>query len=164
VNNQETELNTPIYKILLLSSFFLFLFFITLFLIIKNANNKLSEYYSSLEKSEDIYFGILTEYNQVVQNSHTRHIFTYNVADSNGEIHEITESVDNNSSYKMRVGDTVAVKKQLIELFGKTRMISRIAINTLPYPLFSFLENLSLAGIVFSLLLGLLGFLKLVRA
>ncbi|MCE9499045.1 MAG: hypothetical protein K8R21_00770 [Leptospira sp.] len=137
---------TPLHKILLALSFCFFLLFGSFYLLVKDRNNILEKNYQLLIGSGSPVFATLTEYHPVLRDGKKDHVYTYLVPDEMGKLHEITESVDNVTNRKLRIGDTVITKRKTIQIYGKEYVISRIEGNQENFPNFKLLENLAISG------------------
>jgi len=116
-----------------------------------------------LENSRLTVFARLTEYHTIKKFSGTYHSYTYKVPDFDGELHEVTEIVDNELNRKLRVGDTVQVKRKTVKLFGKTTVISMINGNKLSFKPLDLLIQIGKTGTVFFIALLLTGFFSWLR-
>jgi hypothetical protein len=81
--------------------------------------------------------------------------FTYQVSDERGRIHEITEIVDEETSRKLRVGDTISIYRKTITIFGKRTVISKIMSSAKNYSPLQNLYNYTFNGSLFFGILSL---------
>ena len=150
--------HTPLYKILFFLGGSLLLFFASITYLLVHESDKMTAARKELENSSPAIFAQLTEYHTIRKFSGTYHSYTYKVPDFDGELHEVTEVVDNELNRKLRVGDTVPVKRKTVELFGKTTIISMINGNKLSYKPLGLLIQIGETGTVFFIVIVLIGF------
>lgn len=79
--------------------------------------------------------------------SHSRK-FTYAVTDEYGKIHEVTESIDRDLNKKLRVGDTVPVRRRTVEILGKRELIATIQSKENLHHSLSILEKFLFLGMI----------------
>lgn len=96
-----------------------------------------------LETPSNKSFGVIQEH----QSSGNK--FTIQVADEWGRVHEVSESVDETTSRKFRVGDSVPVYRKTGFVFGKKTLIANIIDNERLSRSLQTLENILLLGIAF---------------
>ncbi|TGK09057.1 hypothetical protein EHO60_13645 [Leptospira fletcheri] len=144
---------TPFYKILFALGWGSLAFFLPLFGVAYWENRNLESVYDRLSSSGPKEFGVLMENSRLEKFGRPVHLYTYLVPDETGKKHEVTEEVDDLTQRRMRVGDTIAVRRQTWVSLGKNRILSRIVGNRAPTPSFHFLEGLFAAGIAYSLFL-----------
>ncbi|EQA46635.1 hypothetical protein LEP1GSC050_0415 [Leptospira broomii serovar Hurstbridge str. 5399] len=149
--------STPFFRILFVLGWGSFAFFLPLFGIVYWENQNMEAVYASLSSSGPREFGVLMENTRLEKLGRTVHLYTYLVPDEIGKKHEVTEEVDEMTNRRMRVGDTITVRRQTWFSLGKPKVISRIVGNKAPIPSFHFLEELFLGGILYSLVLIGLG-------
>ena len=65
-----------------------------------------------------------------------------------GKIHEITESIEHDLNKKLRVGDTVPVRRRTVEILGKKELIASIQKSDSPHHSFYILERFLFLGMV----------------
>lgn len=152
---------TPLYKILIVYSFFMGISFGFLLSIVKHKDDLLKTEYDSLEETGFKVFSTLTNYHKLNKNGKAIHSYTYLAPDKHGNMHEITEEVDEARNLSLRIGDTLETKTKTIEIFGKMIVISKIKGNKAPYQSFSFLRALFQVGILFASGLFILSFFYL---
>lgn len=155
-------LYTPLYKIFFLISSLTLIVFTVFFVLIQNRNQELKLAYTSLEKDGQKSFSTLTGYHEILKKNQKKHIYTYLLTDEFGKVHEMTEFVDDKSYLKLRVGNTVITRHKKFILAGQERILARIEGNDQILPNFDYLENICIFGIVFSLSIGLGGFVLLI--
>lgn len=148
---------TPLHRVLLTLGISLFLFFVPLFSIVQKEHAKLQSEYSDLRNTSEPIFAQLVEHTTVAKGQRSIDLYTYLVPDEMGKMHEVTEKVDPELDRKLRVGDTVAVRRRTIEIFGKTKMISYIEENKIGPKTFDFLVLFSKMGVLFSFLVLITG-------
>ena len=112
-----------------------------------------------LSSSTETVFGQLTEYHAIKKYRGIIHSYTYKVPGEYGNLHEVTKIVDSELNRKLRVGDTVAVKRKTVESFGKKTVISKIAGNKMSYQSFDLMIKITMAGTLFFTFILLLSFL-----
>ncbi|AYV57807.1 hypothetical protein [Leptospira kmetyi] len=144
---------TPFYKILLTIGCSSILFFLPFYLIVSGENKHLDQVYQSLREPGPTVFGTLTESVRVEKSGKRAYLVSYRVPDELGKLYEITEQVDENLHQRLRVGDSIEVRRLTFETFGKTRVLARIKKNSLFINDFDFLETFAMAGLCFSGLL-----------
>ncbi|MCB1159813.1 MAG: hypothetical protein H7A25_20975 [Leptospiraceae bacterium] len=149
---QET-LRTPLYRLLFTYSFSAGFIFVFLFTLVFLKNRALKEEYTDLETKGKKTFSTLTSYHNVNKSQQTVHIYTYLTPDSKGRMHEITEAVDEKTSRRLRVGDTIITYKKEVFLYFESKIISRIAGNQARVSDYNFLQFFLLSGILFSIFL-----------
>jgi hypothetical protein len=104
-----------------------------------NINSELEE----LEIPANRGFAVLLEFHSKGRK------FTYQVSDERGRIHEITEVVDEATSRKLRVGDTISIYRKTITIFGKRTVISKIMSSVKTYSPLRNLYNYTFNGSIF---------------
>ncbi|XDD52492.1 hypothetical protein AB3N59_19935 [Leptospira sp. WS92.C1] len=149
--------STPFYKILFILGFSSVIFFLPFYLIISSENAHLNQAYQSLRGPGETVFGTLTESVRIQKSGQRAYLVSYRVPDESGKLHEITEQVDANLYQRLRVGDSIEVRRKTFETFGKVRILARIKKNSLFINDLDFLEIFSLAGLTFSGILILTG-------
>ncbi|MDV6236413.1 hypothetical protein CH379_012325 [Leptospira ellisii] len=152
-----SEYSTPFYKILLILGCGALLFFFPFYLRISSENRHLDEVYHRLREPGETVFGTLTESVRVEKSGRRAYVVSYRVPDETGKLHEITEQVDENLYRRLRVGDSIEVRRRTFETFGKIRVLARIKKNSLFVNDFDFMETFSLTGLCFSGILILIG-------
>ncbi|EMO52404.1 hypothetical protein [Leptospira noguchii] len=150
--------STPFYKILFTIGFGSILFFLPFYLFIHAENKQLDQIYQKLKEPGPTVFGTLTESVRIEKSGGRAYLVSYRVPDEFGKLYEITEQVDENLYQRLRVGDSIEVRIQTLETFGKIRMLARIKKNSLSINDFNFLEMFSKIGLCFSLILLAVGF------
>ncbi|MCC5816067.1 MAG: hypothetical protein JJT78_15055 [Leptospira sp.] len=105
----------------------------------KNTNSEFKE----LEIPANRGFAVLLEFHSKGRK------FTYQVSDERGRIHEITEVVDEETSRKLRVGDTISIYRKTITIFGRRTVISKIMSSAKIYSPLQSLYNYIFNGSVF---------------
>lgn len=124
-----------------------------LFLVVSTRDISLQNSFLNLEKEGVKTFSILKEHHIKYKNGQRQDIYTYEIPDETGEMHEISEAVDSKTQNRLRVGDTVICIRKIVQLSGKKIVISRIEGNTASPPNYTFLKNFSLIGIGFAIIL-----------
>ncbi|EMM98297.1 hypothetical protein LEP1GSC021_4348 [Leptospira noguchii str. 1993005606] len=150
--------STPFYKILFTIGFGSILFFLPFYLFVHSENKQLDWIYQKLKEPGPTVFGTLTESVRIEKSGGRAYLVSYRVPDEFGKLYEITEQVDENLYQRLRVGDSIEVRIQTLETFGKIRMLARIKKNSLSINDFNFLEMFSKIGLCFSLILLAVGF------
>ncbi|MCG6169812.1 hypothetical protein LFX25_18055 [Leptospira sp. FAT2] len=146
----DSSYSTPFYKILFTLGWSSILFFLPFYWIVSGENKHLDQVYESLREPGPTVFGTLTESVRVEKSGKRAYLVSYRVPDESGKLHEITEQVDENLSQRLRVGDSIEVRRQTFETFGKVRVLARIKKNSLFINDFDFLEMFALIGLCFS--------------
>lgn len=117
---------TPFYKILFTIGFGSILFFLPFYLFVHSENKQLDRIYQKLKEPGSTVFGTLTESVRIEKSGGRAYLVSYRVPDEFGKLYEITEQVDENLYQRLRVGDSIEVRIQTLETFGKIRMLARI--------------------------------------
>lgn len=149
--------STPFYKILFILGLGSILFFLPFYLVVSDENKHLDQVYQSLREPGATVFGTLTESVRVEKSGKRAYLVSYRVPDESGKLHEITEQVDENLYQRLRVGDSIEIRRKTFETFGKIRVLARIKKNSLFINDFDFLEIFALIGLGFSGILILTG-------
>ncbi|AOP36234.1 hypothetical protein A0128_19585 [Leptospira tipperaryensis] len=149
--------STPFYKILFVLGLGSILFFLPFYLVVSGENKHLDQVYQSLREPGATVFGTLTESVRVEKSGKRAYLVSYRVPDESGKLHEITEQVDENLYQRLRVGDSIEIRRKTFETFGKIRVLARIKKNSLFINDFDFLEIFALTGLCFSGILILTG-------
>ncbi|MBM9502278.1 hypothetical protein JWG44_18665 [Leptospira sp. 201903071] len=149
--------STPFYKILFVLGLGSILFFLPFYLVVSGENKHLDRIYQSLREPGATVFGTLTESVRVEKSGKRAYLVSYRVPDESGKLHEITEQVDENLYQRLRVGDSIEIRRKTFETFGKIRVLARIKKNSLFINDFDFLEIFALTGLCFSAALILTG-------
>ncbi len=161
---QEIQYYTPLHKIFFVISFVLFFVFFALLGLVKSKNESLLNGYKLLEKEGRTTFSVLTDQHSTKDGTKKHYIYTYLIPDSYGRMNEVVEIVDQNTNKRLRVGDTVLTKSMTIQLFGRNVLISKIVGNLEKRTIDEFLCNLSILGIIYSIIVGLIAvFYKIIR-
>lgn len=147
--NSSEKLATPFYKILTVLSLSLLIVFAVFFAVIRERNNELKKEYQRIESDGRRVFATLTEYHKVTVNSKKFHTYTYMVPDEKGKLFEITETVDDKTYIKLRIGDTIQTKQIKVKIAGKEKILSRIIGNTYPFPEYDYIEKFCISGLAF---------------
>ncbi len=113
------------------------------FVVVRYELKKEEKFLSELYIPKNKTFAVITEFHP------SRKKFTYQVPDEWGRIHEITESVDENSARRMRVGDTVMVYRKTGTLFSRSHLVSRIESNRMYPGMLISLKKFFLYGCIF---------------
>ncbi|AXR62807.1 hypothetical protein [Leptospira mayottensis] len=142
--------STPFYKILFAIGFGSISFFFPFYLIVSSENKHLDQVYRSLREPGPTVFGTLTESIRIEKPGRRAYLVSYRVPDEFGKLYEITEQVDENLHKRLRVGDSIEVRRQTFETFGKIQVLARIKKNSLFINDFDFLEMFSMIGLCFS--------------
>ncbi|RHX84110.1 hypothetical protein [Leptospira stimsonii] len=142
--------STPFYKILFVLGLGSVLFFLPFYLVVNGENNHLDQVYQSLREPGPTVFGTLTESVRVEKSGKRAYLVSYRVPDESGKLHEVTEQVDENLYQRLRVGDSIEIRRKTFETFGKIRVLARIKKNSLFINDFDFLEIFALTGLCFS--------------
>ncbi|MBM9578070.1 hypothetical protein JWG45_13010 [Leptospira sp. 201903070] len=149
--------STPFYKILFVLGLGSILFFLPFYLVVTEENKHLDQIYQSLREPGATVFGTLTESVRVEKSGKRAYLVSYRVPDESGKLHEVTEQVDENLYQRLRVGDSIEIRRKTFETFGKIRVLARIKKNSLFISDFDFLEIFALTGLCFSAILILTG-------
>ncbi|PJZ52849.1 hypothetical protein CH380_12340 [Leptospira adleri] len=145
-----SSFSTPFYKILFILGLGSILFFLPFYLVVSGENKHLDQVYQSLREPGSTVFGTLTESVRVEKSGKRAYLVSYRVPDESGKLHEITEQVDENLYQRLRVGDSIEIRRKTFETFGKVRVLARIKKNSLFINDFDFLEIFALIGLGFS--------------
>ncbi|MCB1178286.1 MAG: hypothetical protein KDK36_11945 [Leptospiraceae bacterium] len=127
--------------------------FLILIIVVIHRDSVLKFEYSQIEKEGQTTFSVLKEHHIKYKNGKRQDIYTYEIPDEVGEMHEVSESVDANTHNRLRVGDTVVCLRKIITLSRKKLVISRIKGNTEPPMDYTFLKNYAFFGLGFSIML-----------
>ncbi|EQA78514.1 hypothetical protein LEP1GSC193_1543 [Leptospira alstonii serovar Pingchang str. 80-412] len=149
-SSMNSSYSTPFYKILFTIGLGSTLFFFPFYLIVSGKNKNLDQIYQGLREPGPTVFGTLTESVRIEKSGRRAYLVTYRVPDESGKLYEITEQVDENLHQRLRVGDSIEVRRQTLETFGKTRVLARIKKNSLFINDFDFLETFAATGFCFS--------------
>lgn len=133
--------------------------FMILYALINYKNQIWQKGYQNLPEQGHQVFSTLTGFYKIQQQNREITVYTYLTPDRMGNKYEITEPVDQQTAARLRIGDTITTLSDEIQYFGSTRIISHIPGNSYPPLNHSFLENLFLFGIFFSMALLIIGLL-----
>lgn len=121
---------TPVYKIFFVMSLVFLLFFGLLTILSIHRNSFLKENYSALLSDGTFGFATLSEYHPVIDANGKKHVYTYLVPDDSGKLNEVVEMVDPVIQRRLRVGDSVQIRRRTVRYLTKEMVLARIENNS----------------------------------
>ncbi|MBE7413495.1 MAG: hypothetical protein L6Q54_06835 [Leptospiraceae bacterium] len=129
-NSQNKKQNyTHLYKIFFVLSIAFLIFFGLLTLFSFHKKLFLEENYKNLSETQPS-FATLSEYHPIVVAGRKKHIYTYLVPDNKGKLYEVVEMADPILHKRLRVGDSIPIRKKIIYYFSKKIVIAKIENNS----------------------------------